>query len=73
MIRADGKPQLLTNDGIPKGNPLWSENGTKITFERQSDETVALDNLIVMDPVSTTGCNTRMKSALAAFRTEDHA
>jgi|GEM_PF-5328107 hypothetical protein len=73
IIGADGKPQPLTNDGIPKGNPLWSKDGTKIAFERQIDETAALHNLIVMDPVSTTGCNALMKSTLAAYRTEDRA
>lgn len=50
MIGVDGKPQALTNDGIPKGNPLWSKDGTKIAFERDIDRSVALDNLIVMDP-----------------------
>ncbi len=49
-IGADGKPQQLTFDGIPKGNPLWSKDGTKIAFERKIDRGVALDNLIVIDP-----------------------
>ncbi len=49
-IGADGKPQQLTFDGIHKGNPLWSKDGTKIAFERKIDRGVAFDNLIVIDP-----------------------
>ncbi len=49
-IGADGKPQQLTYDDIPKGNPLWSKDGTKIAFERKIDRGVAFDNLMVIDP-----------------------
>jgi hypothetical protein len=48
-IGADGKPKPLTNDGIPKENPLWSKDGTKIAFLRKIDEGIALNNLIVVD------------------------
>jgi WD40 repeat protein len=49
-IGVDSKPQQLTNDGVPKGNPLWSKDGKRIAFERDIDNSVALDSLIVIDP-----------------------
>ncbi len=52
MIGADGQEQRVTGDGIPKGDPLWSKDGTKIAFRRKIDKGVALDNLIVVDPES---------------------
>ncbi len=51
-IGADGKPRQLTYDDIPKGNPLWSKDGTKIAFEREIDRGIAFDNLIAIDPES---------------------
>lgn len=48
-IGASGEPKQLTSDGIRKGVPLWSGDGTKIAFLREIDEKVALDNLIVID------------------------
>jgi len=51
-IGADGLEQRVTDDGIPKDDPLWSKDGTKIAFLRKIDKGVALDNLIVVDPES---------------------
>jgi hypothetical protein len=45
---ADGRAQQLTKDGISKGYALWSKDGTKIAFLRRIDQTIALDNLIVV-------------------------
>ena len=49
-IDADGQPRQLTDDSLSKGWPLWSKDGTKIAFVREIDKSVALDNLIVIDP-----------------------
>jgi hypothetical protein len=49
-IGVDGKSRQLTYDGIPKGNALWSKDGTKIAFLRKIYASIALDNLIVVDP-----------------------
>jgi dipeptidyl aminopeptidase/acylaminoacyl peptidase len=48
-VGADGEQKQLTHDGMPKRNPLWSKDGTRIAFERDIDESVALDDLIVID------------------------
>jgi len=47
-----GKSRLLINDNIPKGNPLWSKDGSKIAFERDIASSIALDDLVIIDPVS---------------------
>jgi hypothetical protein len=52
MIGADGQEQRVTGDGIPKGYPLWSKDGTKIAFRRKIDKAVALSDLVVVDPES---------------------
>jgi hypothetical protein len=48
-IDADGQPKRLTDDSLSKGWPVWSKDGRKIAFLREINETVALDNLIIVD------------------------
>jgi hypothetical protein len=50
VLKGDGPDRALTQDGIQKGFPVWSPDGTKIAFIRYVDtEKVALAELAVID------------------------
>jgi Tol biopolymer transport system component len=50
FVMADGSlPLQVTHDGIPKYLPVWSKDGSKIAFNRDTDSKRALSELVVID------------------------